>query len=527
MENGTHLSQRAAAIQRRNEELERILAAAAGVGNILSVIREGTHEGPTHSTGNTVLTPVSFVAGKIQEHGDNSGVDSQLGAEVGETLNSVVVVSEAASPSENIQCRNEDLESCQILEPTKVVERVGLPDVLRSAVRHEGHQSWQPFSRPHALVTDPGKISTEMNVCRDTESQEVELNGGGTKQLPVRTISLETLAIQKKNMELEKQIGALRVKAPQVGELSVHSLELKQRNEEIERSLAQLKRNSTGCRSPATQALNQRNQELEQRLLLAETSRERAIDTADRERTRKISLRACELEEMMTKAQELDLVFLVDATTSMQFYIDVVKHKVVDIANGIRGVHTQLTLRVAFAPYRDYAERAYDEHDTCDFTTSFEGEGSTFIKALTRVKTFGGGDDAEDVFSGLERVTRLSWKATTRVLVHIADAPCHGLQFHNESVGDYYPEGDYWRRNIGCLLKYLQNDCQIASYLFCHINDSTRKMIHEFKRYTARPGSRPWIEEEQLLSNVDNLVQIIVKNACSTISHTMSTTVPR
>lgn len=71
----------------------------------------------------------------------------------------------------------------------------------------------------------------------------------------------------------------------------------------------------------------------------------------------------------------------------LQFYIDVVKHKVVDIANGIKGVHKQLTLRVAFAPYRDYAERAYDEHDTCDFTTSFEGEGSTFIKALTRVKT--------------------------------------------------------------------------------------------------------------------------------------------
>ena len=42
----------------------------------------------------------------------------------------------------------------------------------------------------------------------------------------------------------------------------------------------------------------------------------------------------------------------------------------------------------------------------------------------------GGGDAAEDVFSGIEAAQALKWQAGSRILVHVTDAPCHGSEFH-------------------------------------------------------------------------------------------------
>ena len=48
---------------------------------------------------------------------------------------------------------------------------------------------------------------------------------------------------------------------------------------------------------------------------------------------------------------------------------------------------------------------------------------------LTAPAAPGGGDAAEDVFSGIEAAQALQWQAGSRVLVHVADAPCHGSEF--------------------------------------------------------------------------------------------------
>lgn len=40
-----------------------------------------------------------------------------------------------------------------------------------------------------------------------------------------------------------------------------------------------------------------------------------------------------------------------------------------------------------------------------------------------------GNDPIEDVAGGLKAATTLNWKAVTRVLIHIGDAPCHGREF--------------------------------------------------------------------------------------------------
>lgn len=129
--------------------------------------------------------------------------------------------------------------------------------------------------------------------------------------------------------------------------------------------------------------------------------------------------------------------------------------------------------------------------------------------------TGGGGDDAEDVFSGLERVARLSWKSRTRVL---GDAPCHGSEFHSGvSISDDYLAGDKKGRNIGTLLKTLRDDCHILCYLFIHVNSSTQTMLTAFNLHV---GAGNWIHEEKL-GNIKSLVNIVVTVSYNSIAQSV------
>ena len=61
------------------------------------------------------------------------------------------------------------------------------------------------------------------------------------------------------------------------------------------------------------------------------------------------------------------------------------------------------------------------------FTTDLQA----FKSFVGSVRATGGGDAAEDVFSGIEAAQALAWEAGSRILVHVADAPCHGCEFHD------------------------------------------------------------------------------------------------
>lgn len=74
---------------------------------------------------------------------------------------------------------------------------------------------------------------------------------------------------------------------------------------------------------------------------------------------------------------------------------------------------------------RDYAD------DPSVQTLPFTADLAAFKTIVGSIAATGGGDAAEDVFSGLQAVAQLDWQAGSRVLVHVADCPCHGFAYHN------------------------------------------------------------------------------------------------
>lgn len=62
------------------------------------------------------------------------------------------------------------------------------------------------------------------------------------------------------------------------------------------------------------------------------------------------------------------------------------------------------------------------------------------ISHARRLVATGGMDIAEDVVGGLEAAVKLSWTkhANKKVIVHFADAPCHGAQYNSLGLkGDF------------------------------------------------------------------------------------------
>lgn len=257
--------------------------------------------------------------------------------------------------------------------------------------------------------------------------------------------------------------------------------------------------------------LNRENDKLKDHKSLSETERRR-LSRLEHQAEIDTQKRMEEIKKLVLKGQALDLAFLVDATGSMQSIINMVKEQIKEMAAGVEQAYPDVKLRVAFVAYRDYEDDLVTER--CEFTDQF----STFIQALSKVDAIGGGDVAEDVFSGLQSIASLNWTSQNRLLFHIADAPCHGCRFHN-GVHDEFPQGDKFGRRIEDLLSSLRMDCKITKYFFCHLNESTEKMVREFKNAGDEIGD--WIQQE-LFSNINKIPHVVVTMCRMTIQKTMS-----
>eukprot|EP00117_Sycon_ciliatum_P020161 scpid34954/ scgid18041/ Alpha-protein kinase vwkA; von Willebrand factor A alpha-kinase len=185
-----------------------------------------------------------------------------------------------------------------------------------------------------------------------------------------------------------------------------------------------------------------------------------------------------ELNRLMRLAQSVDVCFMVDSTGSMQSWIDGVKKNIHALYDRIQKVYKKSChMRAAFIAYTDFDVAESERVKVFEFNLYPQ----EFYRFVDSVKAHGGGDTAEDIMGAFHAMfTKLSWRPdVTKLLIHIADAPCHGKQYHN-GVSDSNPEGDPNRRTHDEMMrKMAENKIQ---YFFGKINDSTDKMIGIFEQ---------------------------------------------
>jgi hypothetical protein len=209
---------------------------------------------------------------------------------------------------------------------------------------------------------------------------------------------------------------------------------------------------------------------------------------------------------------EVDLCFVMDCTGSMSSHIEGAKDCIVKVADYMAKMEPAIKIRVGFCGYRDHCDNT-SRLQIFDFTDSC----MNFRNYITaNVSATGGGDSPEDVLGGLDAsIKKMTWRNTTRVLLHVCDFPPHGRRFNN--LDDDYPNGD----PHGLTAEGVLEDMQSANihYFFGKITDQTEAMIRIFRGII---GEFPVFNLEIVRGDPEALVEKFFEAACNAITTAIS-----
>ena len=145
-----------------------------------------------------------------------------------------------------------------------------------------------------------------------------------------------------------------------------------------------------------------------------------------------------EYETKILKDTNLDIMFIMDLTGSMSIWLSEAKKNVKKIIEEIIDNNPGSKIRMSFIGYRDYLDKnEIRKYDNQKFTEDLE----EFNLFLNKLDCTGGGDEPEDVVGALQQALNMNWQSNAKYAVLVADAPCHGKQYHNISY-DKFPDGD-------------------------------------------------------------------------------------
>ncbi|MBQ7875783.1 MAG: VWA domain-containing protein [Clostridia bacterium] len=143
----------------------------------------------------------------------------------------------------------------------------------------------------------------------------------------------------------------------------------------------------------------------------------------------------------------VDMVFCIDCTGSMDNIIDIVKNNALNFYQDVTKVMEQKNkhitqLRVRVVAFRDYIADGQDAMLVTDFFRLPE-EAAEFEQCVRSLQADGGGDEPEDGLEALAYAIKSNWDTEgmkkRQVIVVWTDAETHALGFGKESP--YYPNG--------------------------------------------------------------------------------------
>ena len=217
------------------------------------------------------------------------------------------------------------------------------------------------------------------------------------------------------------------------------------------------------------------------------------------------------------EAKSLDLCIMIDCTFSMQEHINMARNKIKEIVNQVKKQFSEAELRVGVVGYRDVFEAKRFE------ILAFTKDIQKVTDFLEGIEADGGQDGPEDVNGGFqETLKKMDWKAFNRTILHIADAPCHGVEFHDmEEVEDFYPEGFPEDMRWEVVFKKMKE--KKVNYLFLKIKKATDIMFEKFQKIwkdveLKDKGMALSFEQEVIEKDVKKFTEVTIEHLTKSIS---------
>lgn len=134
------------------------------------------------------------------------------------------------------------------------------------------------------------------------------------------------------------------------------------------------------------------------------------------------------LEATKVEKEIIDLMFVVDTTTSMDDELEFLKNEIGNVVEEVCSFN-DCVINVAVLLYKDKGE--IYETLYSEFTQDINSQ----LKFLENKIAYGGGDFEEAVDVAIEEAATKAWSGSnsTKIIVHIGDAPAH-----DENINDWY-----------------------------------------------------------------------------------------
>mmetsp|Transcript_7812 Transcript_7812/g.32862 ORF Transcript_7812/g.32862 Transcript_7812/m.32862 type:complete len:789 (-) Transcript_7812:63-2429(-) len=169
----------------------------------------------------------------------------------------------------------------------------------------------------------------------------------------------------------------------------------------------------------------------------------------------------------------VDVLMVLDCTGSMTRLIDQAKARFEEVKDALLGM--DLSPRFGFVGYRDI-----DDEGQIVIHPFVSADRWAEVHSLILGQTARGGrgDGPEDVAGAFHAASQMDWKSKFKIIIHIADAPCHGTQYHDVGNLDHFPDGDPAGRDPTNQLRSLAR-CGI-DYTFLKLTPDTDIMLQHF-----------------------------------------------
>ncbi|CAD8064170.1 unnamed protein product [Paramecium sonneborni] len=184
------------------------------------------------------------------------------------------------------------------------------------------------------------------------------------------------------------------------------------------------------------------------------------------------------LQREINQANIIDVIFILDLTLSMKHWLNTIKCEITNIIYQFKEKINGYGIRVGFVGYRDVCE-AEDQIVCRCLTDNFE-EITRFIQDQ---EAKGGGDQAEDVISGLKQGLKLNISLHPDSILCtflIADAPCHGKQYHHEDISDDLQD-QIEPQSLENIMKQYKQVKKLSFFTCFKIRDSTDLMFQKMQ----------------------------------------------
>ena len=226
---------------------------------------------------------------------------------------------------------------------------------------------------------------------------------------------------------------------------------------------------------------------------------------------------------------EVDIAFLFDCTGNMSKYLRALRENLPNMASQLEVHIPDVSLRFAFVGYRDVGDTipliCFDFSDNVAALAEFI--------EMQAVSQGGGGDAAEDAFSGLKNVLQLDWSkngSAIKQVIHVADAPGHGCRYHDfsdrtkephpwktsQAKWDRFPDFDS-NGEIGSALMQEMANKQI-DFAFIHLSRYTEKMVRQLKHWYDSYSHTCGFRVLYLKSTPSDLVELVIHSIQETQS---------